>query len=293
MVSWVLVPCLVALRSEFNALAPQRDKASDGSIGDAAHAASASDHNPDETGNTYPFSDADNVNEVHAIDVDADLRRSGWSMRRAVDVIVGRHKSGADTRLEYVIFDRKIWSRSSGWVARTYSGSNPHTKHAHFSSRYTNAAERDTGPWGLLAADGGTSLGGIMLPEQGDSGEDVKFWQRILLKAGFSPGEIDGVYGAKMAAAVNRHRAAFKLGAKPKITGWQGYQLLVGLMEKLSPRGATGPTGPAGARGPQGPAGPQGAAGPRGETSPGDVAAALVAALGAEQAAEVGRLLTP
>ena len=59
MASWILVPCLVALRNEFNQLAPNRDKASDGSIGDTSHAASSSDHNPDETGNTQAVLDGD------------------------------------------------------------------------------------------------------------------------------------------------------------------------------------------------------------------------------------------
>lgn len=154
MPSWELVPCLVNLRSEFNALAPDRDKSSDGSIGDSAHASSSSDHNPDETGAT-PYEDADRDNEVHAIDVDADLRKAGWSMERAVDVIVGRHRSGADDRLQNVIYNRRVWSRSWGWTEREYTGSNPHDKHAHFSSRYTTAQESDERRWGLLAADKG------------------------------------------------------------------------------------------------------------------------------------------
>lgn len=152
MASWVLVPCLVSLRDEFNTLAPSRDKSSDGSIGDSAHASSSSDHNPDETGTT-PYEDADNLNEVHAIDVDVELRKAGWSMAKAVEIIVTRHRSGADDRLQNVIYNRRIWSRSWGWTAREYTGSNPHDKHAHFSSRYTTAAESNTRPWGLLEAE--------------------------------------------------------------------------------------------------------------------------------------------
>ncbi|MEV6345279.1 hypothetical protein [Actinoplanes sp. NPDC051851] len=152
MADWILVPCLVTLRTEFNRLAPDRDHASDGSIGDAAHASSSSDHNPDETGAT-PYEDADAKNEVHAIDVDSDLRRSGWTMKRAVDVIVGRHRAGKDDRLQNVIYNRKIASRSWGWTWRDYDGSSPHTEHAHFSARYTTAQESDTSPWGLLEED--------------------------------------------------------------------------------------------------------------------------------------------
>ena len=152
MASWILVPCLVSLRNEFNALAPTRGKGSDGSIGDSAHASSSSDHNPDETGAT-PYEDSDDVNEVHAIDVDKDLNKSGWSMQKAVEIIITRHRTGQDNRLQNVIYDRRIWSRSWDWTAREYTGSNPHDKHAHFSARYTAAQEADTGAWGLLEAE--------------------------------------------------------------------------------------------------------------------------------------------
>lgn len=155
MASWVLVADLTSLRNEFNALAPNRDKASDGSIGDAAHQKESSDHNPDETGAT-PYEDADNINEVHAIDVDNNLNKPGWDMQRAVDIIVGRHKNGTDNRLQNVIYNRKIWSRSWGWTEHPYTGLSAHTEHAHFSSRYgsgtTGNPEADTRPWGLLAA---------------------------------------------------------------------------------------------------------------------------------------------
>ncbi|MEV4705503.1 hypothetical protein [Actinoplanes sp. NPDC049316] len=152
MASWILVPSLVSLRNEFNRLAPDRAKASDGSIGDTSHAASSSDHNPDETGNT-PSEDADRVNEVHAIDVDDDLRKPGWTMTKCVEIIVTRHRDGRDNRLQNVIYNRRIWSRSWGWTARRYTGANAHTEHAHFSARYTTAQERDTRPWGLLEED--------------------------------------------------------------------------------------------------------------------------------------------
>ena len=152
MASWILVPCLVSLRNEFNKLAPGRDKASDGSIGDTAHQQESSDHNPDETGRT-PYSDADHVNEVHAIDVDDDLRKSGWTMEKCLEIIVTRHREGRDDRLQNIIYNRRIWSRSWGWTARTYTGANAHTEHAHFSARYTTAQESNTKAWGLLEAD--------------------------------------------------------------------------------------------------------------------------------------------
>ncbi len=167
MAAWELPAALVSLRAEFNALAPARDKASDGSIGDTAHAASVSDHNVDDgpgQGAT-PSEDADSVPEVHAIDVDADLRRVGWSMAMAVSIIVGRHRTGLDGRLQNVIYNGRIYSRSWGWTSRPYEGSNPHDKHAHFSLRYTDGAEDDTRPWGLLAAAGTEEDDGMGIDE--------------------------------------------------------------------------------------------------------------------------------
>ncbi len=146
----ILVPALTALRDEFNRLAPGRDKTSDGWIGDPAHAGSPSDHNPDETGNTGGSSDADNIDEVHALDVDADLRKAGWSMQKCVDILLDRHRRGLDNRLKYIIFNKRIWSADWGWASRPYSGANLHTMHAHFSTRYTAVQENDARPWGLL-----------------------------------------------------------------------------------------------------------------------------------------------
>lgn len=133
-----LVPSLVALRSEFNALSPSRDKASDGWIGDAAHAATQSDHNPDSKG------------AVHAIDVDDDLRLPGVSMERVVQFLVARCRSGQEGRLKYIIYNRRIWSASSGWAQKAYTGANPHDKHAHFSGKYDAASERSRAAYGLL-----------------------------------------------------------------------------------------------------------------------------------------------
>ena len=152
MANWILVPCLVSLRQEFNRLSPNRDKTNDGSIGDPAHAQEPSDHNPDETGRT-PYHDADHINEVHAIDVDNDLRKPGWTMNKCLEIIITRHRSGHDDRLQNIIYNRRIWSRSWGWTARAYTGASAHTEHAHFSARYTTAQERDTRPWGLLEGE--------------------------------------------------------------------------------------------------------------------------------------------
>lgn len=123
--SYTLAPSLVALRNEVNARWPNRDRRSDGWIGDASHSSRVSDHNPDEDG------------VVHAIDVDVD----GINVRELLEAVVG------DDRAWYVIHDSVIRSRTYGWEPRKYTGPNPHTAHVHVSIRYTRAAETDTRSW--------------------------------------------------------------------------------------------------------------------------------------------------
>lgn len=148
MSSWILVPCLVRLRADFDRLAPSRDRASDGTVGDQAHAGRVSSHNPDETG-AVPVRDADKKNEVHAIDVDDDLRTPGLTMEAVVQHLVARHRAGLEDRLRNIIYNRRIWAASSGWKQQRYDGANPHDKHAHFESSYATAAEADTRSWRL------------------------------------------------------------------------------------------------------------------------------------------------
>lgn len=144
----VLVPCLVQLRTDVNDIAPGRDKTSDGWIGDRAHQDRVSDHNDDEVGRV-PIRDADNKHEVHALDLDVNLRTPGLTMEAIVQHIVGRCRTGTERRLRYVIYDRRIWEASNGWRQRAYSGDNPHDQHAHFSASYDAWHEANTASWRL------------------------------------------------------------------------------------------------------------------------------------------------
>jgi len=148
MASWVLIPALQSLFDAFNKIASSRDKSSDGAIGDTAHQQSVSDHNPDEVG-SVPIHDADKTNEVHAIDVDNNLNESDLTMEKVVQFILGRCRSGQEKRLRYVIYNRRIWSASSDWVQKAYTGPSPHTEHAHFSASYTTSLEASTASWHL------------------------------------------------------------------------------------------------------------------------------------------------
>lgn len=120
-----LAPSLVALRREIDQRWPHRDRRSDGWLGDAAHSARQSDHNPDARG------------MVHALDVDKD----------GIDVAALLAAAIGDRRVWYVIHNRQIWSRTYGWDARPYTGANAHTEHVHISIQYAHDAEADTRPW--------------------------------------------------------------------------------------------------------------------------------------------------
>lgn len=117
--TFYLVPCLVKLRDEVNARYPKRDKSSDGWIGDTAHMQRPSSHNPD-----YAHGGA-----VRAIDIDVDDHDPDRDLRMQVVNAAIR-----DPRVWYVISNGIIWSRTHGWKARKYTGSNPHTKHVHVSA---------------------------------------------------------------------------------------------------------------------------------------------------------------
>lgn len=145
-----LVPCLKTLFAEFDRIAPGRSKASDGWIGDAAHQAEKSDHNPDSKG------------AVHAIDVTSTLN-APFTMEDVIQFLVTEvrknNPNGTDRgRLKYFIYYRRIWSASTGWKEEPYTGSSAHTEHAHFSCEYASNYENDTNPWGLVEKFGDDML---------------------------------------------------------------------------------------------------------------------------------------
>ncbi|MCY1144529.1 hypothetical protein OWR29_41580 [Actinoplanes sp. Pm04-4] len=148
MADWIVVPCLLRLRTEFDELAPHREKSEEGTIGDENHD-STSDHTPDEQSKHLRHKDADDRNEVHALDIDAGLRLPGASMETVVQLLLGRCRSGAEARLRYIIFNRRIWSASDGWRQNPYDGKDPHTGHAHFSADYDPQREASTASWHL------------------------------------------------------------------------------------------------------------------------------------------------
>lgn len=143
--AWILTPSLVALRDAFNKRFTRRDKKSDGSIGNQAHAGTKSSHNPDLTGNSE-VKDGDRLDEVRAIDVDADLGESGTTMLKVIQAMLA--DPATLKRLKYIIHNRTIWTANNKWRPQRYTGASPHTEHAHFNGIYTDDANGR--PWPVV-----------------------------------------------------------------------------------------------------------------------------------------------
>jgi hypothetical protein len=201
---WHLAPSLIALEAEVDKRWPKRSRVSDGSIGDQAHAARSSEHNPDRDADGMPNG------AVSAIDITA----TNNTLREAVlKAAIG------SPRVWYVINRGSIWSRTHGWEKRDYDGSNPHTNHIHISLAQTKRAHDDTSSWGIAetepvkpaATPDETIDGAVARPapkakvlptlSRGDTGDYVAFLQRFLaVKPAI------GQFGPRTARAVRRYQ---------------------------------------------------------------------------------------
>ena len=118
------------LRLQVDDCFPDRDRTSDGWIGDTRHQARPSDHNPDEQG------------IVRAIDIDRDLfgKAKPDLMPDLADQIRLCARSG-DKRISYIIFNGRIASSKKAWAWRAYDGINKHNHHCHVS--FTKQGDTD------------------------------------------------------------------------------------------------------------------------------------------------------
>lgn len=133
--TWRMAKSLEILRSQINGLSPNRDKSSDGGIGNAEHSSRLSDHNPNEAG------------VVCARDFTHDPAHGIDSEAMANKLLASR-----DKRIKYLISNKKIASGDAGpqpWVWRKYTGANPHDHHFHISVKADAKHYDDEDPWKL------------------------------------------------------------------------------------------------------------------------------------------------
>lgn len=133
-----LVAAGATLRRQVNQAFPTRDKASDGWIGDKAHQARVSDHNPDRNG------------WVHALDIDADLlgpkqpvrgRELAFQLADELRIYAQRQRPGSH-RLKYIVYQDRICSGTYKDQFWTWRGKGyGHWAHVHVS--FTAAAQSD------------------------------------------------------------------------------------------------------------------------------------------------------
>lgn len=213
MTSWRTAEAIKTLFDEVNRRWPNRDKASDGTIGNAEHAARTSDHNP-------WIRDRKGVGVVRAGDVDSG---PGLNPDEAHDDIgdtvaeaarqAGLHGHPAMGTGSYVIWDHHIASAVSvpPWSWRPYVG-DPHTSHPHISVGLDQAGYDSTRPWGIWPVP---SLKPTPSRRHGKPptlrrrGKKRPEWTRRLQKALHIP--VDGVYGPSTAATVKAYRRRHKL----------------------------------------------------------------------------------
>jgi hypothetical protein len=131
------------LRLQIDDTYSDRDRTSDGWVGDVRHSTRTSDHNPDAKG------------IVRAIDIDRDLsgKKKPDLMPDLADQI--RHAAKSDKRIAYIIFAGKIASPRMGWRWRKYSGINPHDSHCHIS--FTKQGDADGSFFSNIPMIGGTA----------------------------------------------------------------------------------------------------------------------------------------
>lgn len=130
--AWRVARSLSKLFAQENAISPGRNKASDGTIGDAAHQQGQSDHNP-----RYVAA-LGSTPVVLAADITHDPAKGIDTYAQA-----DRLRRSKDSRISYVISNRRITGPRYGWNWSSYSGSNPHSKHMHVSVVATTLADQE------------------------------------------------------------------------------------------------------------------------------------------------------
>lgn len=141
---------LTALVAEVDHLFPNRSKASDGMLGDAAHQTRDSDHNP--------WVKDGKVGVVTAVDI---TDGSAPGVPEIADFVAATLIKNRDPRVKYLIHEGLIYRSYDktvdgklikAWTPAKYTGPNAHVKHGHVSVKELKSLYDSTAPWGLAEA---------------------------------------------------------------------------------------------------------------------------------------------
>ena len=202
--TWTLARSLVTLRNEFDRAHPNRPKASDGTIGDAAHSARTSDHNPDANGVVRAW-------DCTALDETKPHPLAVWIA------------ANRPSRVKYVISRGQImksYTSASGpaWTWLPYHGINGHFHHCHVSVTAAPWGD-DPAPWGY--PDGLPAPKAWTAPKfpghtlrLGETSDAVQTLKYLLVAAGYGKTLAIGpktvrVFGPGTATAVRRLAADY------------------------------------------------------------------------------------
>ncbi len=201
--AWRLAKSLERLRTQVDAVYPNRSKRDDGTIGDEAHASRSSDHNP--------WVKDGPTGVVTAMDLTHDPR-GGFDSYKFADQLRAAH----DPRLKYVISNRRIWNPAVSPDWRPYNGTNPHDHHVHISVKPGKAFYDSNQSWVLVGGEevdlAAPRMGLIhYMIAQGSQGALVLELQTLL---GI---EADGDFGPATADAVKHFQSSHSLVPDGKV----------------------------------------------------------------------------
>ena len=197
--------CLVALRSQINALSPNRSKSSDGMLASDAHtqANPTSDHEP-------RIGDG-GIGVVTAFDITHDPAH-GIDSEQPAEAL----RAAKDDRIKYIISNKKIASGTGqdhpAWQWRPYNGANPHNHHVHISVKSDRAKYDSTDLWIIdlnlppAAVATEATVDSQPMLREGAHGADVVRLQR-LLNAGGASLHVDGDFGNATKMAVKKYQS--------------------------------------------------------------------------------------
>lgn len=179
--SWRECESLLQLRKQVNELWPNRDKASDGTVGDLSHSQRKSDHNPNRHG------------VVTAMDIDRELggQPDGSNAGDTVAILVSKLQASRDKRIKYLIWNAQITLPGDVTKWKPYHGANAHKHHMHISVSSDPALYDNKSEWHLT---------GESLPSEPVSASeahlpirDLKFGDK-----GADVGKLQGKLGVKV-----------------------------------------------------------------------------------------------